>query len=111
MRGTVLLPERFCVSPRGKTSAARPDVPLQISNPDKVFWPDEGYTKLDLIRFYVEVFEPLKPYVKDRLLSLERRGRQIKDGPRLAPCNQRVQGPEWSITAPRESSRRICRRE
>jgi bifunctional non-homologous end joining protein LigD len=60
------------VSPRGKTSAARPDVPLQISNPDKVFWPDEGYTKLDLIRFYVEVFEPLKPYVKDRLLSLER---------------------------------------
>jgi bifunctional non-homologous end joining protein LigD len=60
------------VSPRGKTSAVRPDVPLQISNPDKVFWPDEGYTKLDLIRFYVEVFEPLKPYVKDRLLSLER---------------------------------------
>ena len=46
--------------------------PAQISNPDKVFWPDEGYTKLDLIRFYVEVFEPLKPYVKDRLLSLER---------------------------------------
>lgn len=60
------------MSPRGKTSAVRPDVPLQISNPDKVFWPDEGYTKLDLIRFYVEVFEPLKPYVKDRLLSLER---------------------------------------
>jgi DNA primase len=46
------------VSPRGKTSAVGPDVPLQISNPDKVFWPDEGYTKLDLIRFYVEVFEP-----------------------------------------------------
>ena len=35
--------------PASKKTAARcPDVPLSISNPDKVFWPDEGYTKLDL---------------------------------------------------------------
>ena len=26
---------------------------LLLSNPNKVFWPDEGYTKLDLARFYV----------------------------------------------------------
>ena len=45
---------------------------LRISNPDKVFWPDEGYTKLDLIRFYDRVFDRLEPYVRDRLLSLER---------------------------------------
>jgi bifunctional non-homologous end joining protein LigD len=49
-----------------------PEIPLQISNPDKVFWPEEGYTKLDLMRFYMEVFEKLEPYVTDRLLSLER---------------------------------------
>jgi bifunctional non-homologous end joining protein LigD len=59
------------VSPRGKPSAQLPDIPLAVSNPSKVFWPEEGYTKLDLMRFYIEVFEPLKPYVKDRLLSLE----------------------------------------
>ncbi|HEX7251632.1 MAG TPA: non-homologous end-joining DNA ligase [Thermoanaerobaculia bacterium] len=46
--------------------------PLQLSNPQKVFWPDEGYTKLDLARFYYEAFAKLKPYVDDRLLSLER---------------------------------------
>ena len=23
-----------------------------VSNPNKVFWPEEGYTKLDLVRFY-----------------------------------------------------------
>jgi len=60
------------VSPRKARAAALPDVPLRISNPEKVFWPEEGYTKLDLMRFYMEVFEGLGPYVKDRLLSLER---------------------------------------
>ncbi len=43
-----------------------------ITHPDKVFWPDEGYTKLDLARYYDAVFTKLKPYVDDRLLSLER---------------------------------------
>lgn len=43
-----------------------------ISNPTKVFWPEEGYTKLDLANFYREVFDLLKPYVQDRILTLER---------------------------------------
>jgi bifunctional non-homologous end joining protein LigD len=43
-----------------------------ITHPDKVFWPDEGYTKLDLACFYDAVFARLRPYVEDRLLSLER---------------------------------------
>jgi bifunctional non-homologous end joining protein LigD len=43
-----------------------------LSHPDKVFWPEEGYTKLDLARFYETVFPKLKPYVEDRMLSLER---------------------------------------
>lgn len=43
-----------------------------ISNPDKVFWPEEGYTKLDIARFYSEVFPKLEPYIADRLLTMER---------------------------------------
>jgi bifunctional non-homologous end joining protein LigD len=43
-----------------------------ITHPDKVFWPDEGYNKLDLARYYDAVFAKLRPYVDDRLLSLER---------------------------------------
>lgn len=42
-----------------------------ITNPDKVFWPDRGYTKLDLARYYDAVFAKLRPYVDDRLLSLD----------------------------------------
>jgi bifunctional non-homologous end joining protein LigD len=43
-----------------------------ITHSDKVFWPGEGYTKLDLARYYDAVFAKLRPYVDDRLLSLER---------------------------------------
>jgi len=43
-----------------------------LTHPDKLFWPEEGYTKLDLARFYESVFPKLQPYVQDRMLSLER---------------------------------------
>ena len=45
---------------------------VSLSNPDKIFWPQEGYTKLDLANFYEDVFPLLEPYVKDRILTLER---------------------------------------
>lgn len=59
---------------KGGTSNQRsPDAPTGgISNPGKVFWPDEGYTKLDLARFYESVFPNLRPYVQGHLLTLER---------------------------------------
>jgi bifunctional non-homologous end joining protein LigD len=47
-------------------------LPIRISNPDKVFWPEEGYTKLDLVEFYAEIFPKLRPYVNDRILTMER---------------------------------------
>ena len=45
---------------------------VRISHPDKVYWPDEGYTKRDLVTYYEAVFERLRPWVENRLLSLER---------------------------------------
>src|ERR1700735_4741216 len=46
--------------------------PVKLSNPDKVFWPDEGYTKRDLFEFYRAIFPKLAPWVEGRILSLER---------------------------------------
>lgn len=43
-----------------------------IKHPDKVFWPEEQYTKLDLARYYEAVFPRLKPFVAGRMLSMER---------------------------------------
>lgn len=55
-----------------KDATSEPDLPVRLSNPVKIFWPDEGYTKLDLAHYYEEIFPRLAPYVKDRLLTLER---------------------------------------
>jgi bifunctional non-homologous end joining protein LigD len=55
----------------GTTPATRRP-PFGLSHPEKTFWPDEGYTKLDLANFYARVFPKLAPYVRDRLLALER---------------------------------------
>jgi DNA primase len=52
--------------------AALKKLPNAISHPVKIFWPDERYTKPDLFDFYQTIFLKLQPYVKDRILSLER---------------------------------------
>ena len=52
--------------------SVRASRPIEISNPRKIFWPDEGYTKQDLADYYARVFPKLLPYVQDRLLTLER---------------------------------------
>src|SRR5215218_7622102 len=40
---------------------------VRFSNPDKVFFPARGHTKLDLCRYYVDVAEPLLRHMRDRL--------------------------------------------
>lgn len=57
---------------KGSTGRSSGRISAAISHPDKVFWPDEGYTKRDLAEFYRAIFPMLAPYVKDRVLSLER---------------------------------------
>jgi bifunctional non-homologous end joining protein LigD len=43
-----------------------------VTNPGKVFWPDEGYTKADLVAYYEEVAVWLLPYLRERPLVLTR---------------------------------------
>src|SRR3989454_18324 len=45
---------------------------VKFSNLDKVFWPDEGYTKGDLIDYYRAVSPWMLPYLADRPLVLTR---------------------------------------
>ena len=45
---------------------------VPVSNQNKIFWPEEGWTKGDLVAFYASVFDHLRPWVEDRPLSLER---------------------------------------
>jgi bifunctional non-homologous end joining protein LigD len=45
---------------------------VSLTNLDKVYWPDEGFTKGDLIKYYFEVAQYILPYLKDRPLIMKR---------------------------------------
>jgi len=45
---------------------------VRITHPNKVWWPQEGITKLDVARFYADIAPYLLPWMKDRLLTAER---------------------------------------
>jgi bifunctional non-homologous end joining protein LigD len=45
---------------------------VSLTNLDKVYWPEEGYTKDDLVKYYYEVAKYILPYLKDRPLIMKR---------------------------------------
>ena len=45
---------------------------VAISNPGKVFFPEPGITKLDLVRYYLAVAEGALRGVSDRPMALKR---------------------------------------
>ena len=45
---------------------------LEFTNLDKVFWPGKGYTKGDLIRYYLDVSKVILPHLRDRPVTLRR---------------------------------------
>src|SRR5262249_37090517 len=45
---------------------------VALTHPDKIFWPEEGYSKGDLIRYYSDIAGTILPYLADRPLILKR---------------------------------------
>jgi len=45
---------------------------LRLSNLDKVFWPDEGYSKGDVVAYYFDVADLILPYLRERPLTMKR---------------------------------------
>jgi len=43
-----------------------------VSNPSKVFWPDEGYTKGDLCAYYASIADVMLPFLHERPVVLVR---------------------------------------
>jgi bifunctional non-homologous end joining protein LigD len=52
--------------------ATQPEGRVKLSNLDKVFWPDEGITKGDLIDYYRAVAPVLLPHLRDRPFTMRR---------------------------------------
>ncbi len=45
---------------------------LKFTNLSKVYWPDEGYTKRDMLNYYYQIAPVMLPYMKDRPQTLNR---------------------------------------
>jgi bifunctional non-homologous end joining protein LigD len=52
---------------------------LKFTNLKKVFYPDEGYTKRDVVNYYDAVASLILPHLRDRPLSLKRYPNGIKE--------------------------------
>jgi bifunctional non-homologous end joining protein LigD len=70
---------------------------LKLTNLDKVFWPDEGYTKRDLIAHYVRFGEVILPYLYDRPLSTDVYPDGIT-GPHFWRKDKPKHAPEWIVS-------------
>lgn len=70
---------------------------IKLTNLDKVFWPEEGYTKGDLIEYYRAIAPWMLPLLRDRPLILDRYPNGItgksffqKNAPEKAPPQLRT---------------------
>jgi bifunctional non-homologous end joining protein LigD len=80
----------------------RPDTGRQVpllTNVQKVCWPQEGYTKGDLISYYREVAGFILPYLKDRPESLHRHPNGIEGKSFFQKNMGRQPPPAWVQTA------------
>ncbi|WP_221038078.1 non-homologous end-joining DNA ligase [Gelria sp. Kuro-4] len=93
---------------RAETRVAIAGRELTLTNLDKVFWPDRGYTKADVLAYYVEMFPFLSPHLKDRPLVVTRYPNGIQ-GKSFYQKNLPAHAPAWikSCPVPTEKEKRV----
>jgi bifunctional non-homologous end joining protein LigD len=97
---TIKSPVDLPVVKKGQHWIARAgDRELRLSNLDKVFWPDDGYTKGDLLTYYFNISSVMPPHLIDRPLTLKRMPDGIK-GPYFYEKNAPIHTPEWMPRIP-----------
>jgi len=74
------------------------DRKLQVSNLDKVLYPKPGFTKAQVIDYYIRIAPALLPHLKDRPLTMKRYPDGV-DGEFFYEKNCPVHRPKWVQTA------------
>ncbi len=72
---------------------------LRLSNLDKIFWPDEGFTTGDLLAYYYNVAALIVPHLEGRPLTMKRMPDGIRGGSfyeKSAPSHT----PDWMLRCP-----------
>jgi len=100
--------------PTRASSPASLERDVKFSNLDKIFWPEEKYTKGDLVEYYRAIAPWLLPYLKDRPVVLTRYPDGIagkwffqKDAPAFIPEWMRTERM-WSEDTKRDIDYFVC---
>jgi len=90
------------------------ELPFELTNLQKLYWPEDGYTKGDLIAYYRAIAPWLLPYLRNRPLVMTRypdgiAGKSFfqKDAPGFAPEWLRTERV-WSEDTQREIDYFVC---
>ncbi|MGH2734539.1 MAG: non-homologous end-joining DNA ligase [Actinomycetota bacterium] len=97
---TISFPIELPLVRRGEHWIARAgERELRLSNLPKVFWPEEGYTKGDLLHYYFNVSPVMLQHLVDRPLTMKRMPNGI-EGDFFYEKNAPVHTPGWMPTIP-----------
>ena len=72
---------------------------LKFTNLGKVYWPDDGVTKRDMLNYYYQVAPFILPYIKDRPQTLNRFPNGI-NGQTFYQKDVKGKAPDWIETFP-----------
>jgi bifunctional non-homologous end joining protein LigD len=81
---------------RRKRSSAEASAEPEVTHPDKLYYPDAGITKADVIDFYRRIAPRLLPHLRDRPATLERLPEGVGEGaPHFWQKNAPAYYPDW----------------
>ena len=83
---------------RGAVEVRVGDRTLRLTNLDKVYWPEVGFTKGQMIEYYTRIAPVLLPHLRDRPLTLKRYPEGV-DGEMFYEKNCPQHRPPWIETA------------
>jgi bifunctional non-homologous end joining protein LigD len=73
---------------------------VKLTSPDKVLYPDDGFTKADVFAYYKRVARRLIPHLRDRPITLERLPDGLGPGkPHFWQKNTPPSYPDWIARA------------
>jgi len=93
-----VIPDNKIINPKKERPMVFGNKKVNCTNLDKIYWPDDGITKGDLIQYYIDISKYILPYLKNRPLSLNRHPNGIAGESFFQKDMDVDQLPSWAKT-------------